>query len=185
LADILSLDAQRRLPEPFQSGIRRHREIDSFTDHHPVFRQSIARLDARYRRYGGVIVDIFYDHLLTVQWGTYVHPPLSEFVNAFHRDVESCRDAIPTDIYPIFARMRSDGWLTSYGDIDGVALTLRRISSRLKRPFDLGSAISELDRHYVLLAEDFATFFPEIQDRFARTIEARSESECERVHPSA
>jgi len=166
LADILPITEIRLLPEPFQAGILRHRAIDSFTDKHPIFRQSIARLDSHYRRYGGVIMDIFYDHLLTARWHEHSDMSLDEFVTQFHADVDTCRLEIPTGAYRIFQRMRTGAWLTSYGDVDGVRLTLDRMSQRLRRPFDLGSAADELEQHYVALTQDFAEFFPQIQTRF-------------------
>ena len=167
LADILPITELRQLPEPFQAGIARHRAIDSFTDKHPIFRQSVARLDPRYRRYGAVAMDIFYDHLLTTQWPHYSDKQLHEFVSQFHADVAACRDAIPANAYAILQRMRTGEWLTSYGDIDGVRLTLDRMSMRLKRPFDLGSATDELERHHTVLERDFADFFPQIMMQFA------------------
>ena len=41
-------------PIDVQKGIRLHREIDSFTDFHPIFRQSKHRLHERYGHYSGV-----------------------------------------------------------------------------------------------------------------------------------
>ncbi len=169
LADILPITQIRELPEPFQAGIVRHRAIDSFTDKHPVFRQSVARLDPTFRRYGPVVMDIFYDHLLTVRWAEHSDLLLSEFVAQFYADVEICRHEIPAGAYTILRRMRTGQWLTTYGDIDGVRLTLSRMSQRLRRPFDLGSAAGELERHYAALTQDFADFFPQIQTQFSES----------------
>jgi len=167
LADILPIKEIRALPDSFQGGIARHRAIDSYTDKHPIFRQSIARLDPHFRRYGPVVMDIFYDHLLTTAWQQHVATSLDDFVAQFFTDVDTCRSDIPAPAYHIFRRMRADGWLTSYGDIEGVRLTLNRMSMRLRRPFDLGRAADELALHHVTLTQDFDCFFPEIQNRFA------------------
>ena len=166
LADLLPITEIRRLPPTFQAGIARHRAIDSFTDKHPVFRQSVARLDPQFRRYGFVVMDIFYDHFLSANWPEHYATPLRDFVGQFHMDVEACRDEIPVDAYAILQRMRAANWLTSYGDVEGVRLTLDRMSLRLKRPFDLGNAADELQRRYGELAQDFADFFPQIRMQF-------------------
>jgi acyl carrier protein phosphodiesterase len=166
LADILPITELRALPEAFQAGIRRHRAIDSFTDKHAIFKRSVSRLDARYRRFGAVVMDIFYDHLLTASWNEHVDRQLDEFVAEFHDDVEKCRDDIPTNAYALLQHMRTGEWLTSYGDADGIRLTLNRMSRRLRRPFDLGSAADELPRHYDDLTHDFAEFFPQIRRHF-------------------
>jgi len=166
LADILPLDELRALPAGFQAGIAQHRAIDSFTDRHPLFRQSIARLPPPFRRYGGIIMDVYYDHLLTVHWPEHCSVALPQFVAGFHDDVELCRAELPAGATAILDRMRLGGWLVAYGDLDGVRLTLNRIARRLRRPFDLGAATRELARQHTLLEQDFATFFPEIRSRF-------------------
>jgi acyl carrier protein phosphodiesterase len=166
LADLLQITEIRQLPVAFQAGVARHRAIDSFTDKHPVFRQSVARLDPHFRRYGFVLMDIFYDHFLSVRWSEHYTLPLREFVAQFHKDIEACRAEIPINAYSILQRMHTANWLTSYGDLDGVRLTLNRMSLRLKRPFDLGSATDELQRNYLGLGQDFADFFPQIRTQF-------------------
>ncbi len=167
LADILPITELRALPESFQAGIVRHRAIDSFTDRHPTFKQSIARLDPRFRRYGGVIMDIFYDHFLTTQWRDHSDIDIETFVAQFHTDVELCRLEIPTTGYAVMQRMRTGEWLTSYRDVAGVRLTLKRIGTRLRRPFDLGGAAAELQTHHDALAQDFNEFFPQIRAHFS------------------
>lgn len=167
LADILPVSSLRAMPDPFQAGIARHRAIDSFTDKHPIFRRSVARLDAPFRRYGGVIVDIFYDHLLTAHWSEHSTTQLDRFVAQFHADVDMCRDSIPRDALAVMRRMRSDEWLTSYGDTDGVRLTLSRIARRLRRPFDLGGATKYLEHRREGFDADFGEFFPLIRSHFS------------------
>ena len=54
-----------------QKGILLHRYIDKFTDTHPIVKQSKQRLENDYKRYSGIIVDIFYDHFLSANFKTY------------------------------------------------------------------------------------------------------------------
>ena len=68
LPDLVPARDLANLPEAFQRGIKCHHRIDAFTDAHPKFRQSVARLSPRFRRFGGIIVDVFYDHFLAVNW---------------------------------------------------------------------------------------------------------------------
>ena len=41
-------------PEHIQSGIRIHREIDSFTDTHPLFKKGTKRLHSNYGKFAGM-----------------------------------------------------------------------------------------------------------------------------------
>jgi acyl carrier protein phosphodiesterase len=61
----------RQLPdftEGVQRGIWLHREIDAFTDAHPVVKQSTKRLHPFHHKYSPVIVDVYYDFLLAKNW---------------------------------------------------------------------------------------------------------------------
>src|ERR1700739_88451 len=65
-------------------GIQMHREIDFFSDTHPVYRQSVHRLAPTYGKFSGVITDMFYDHFLAKYWNNYSNIPLKDFVeNAY------------------------------------------------------------------------------------------------------
>ena len=59
------------LPEDLARGVALHRAIDTFAETHPAFCASRARMSAGRRRYAGVLVDIFYDHLLARDWAQY------------------------------------------------------------------------------------------------------------------
>ena len=64
IADGIRGNKYKTYPAEVQIGIQLHREIDTFTDAHPIFRKSTKRLHKGYSHYSGVIVDIFYDHFL-------------------------------------------------------------------------------------------------------------------------
>src|SRR5262245_56990062 len=64
----------------FQRGIKRHHLIDAYTDSHAIFRQSVRRLHPPYRRFGGILIDIFYDHFLAHDWAMFSNRTLPDFV---------------------------------------------------------------------------------------------------------
>ena len=51
-------------PFRIQCGLLLHREIDSFTDTHPVYLQSKRRFMPVAGHYAGVVCDVVYDHFL-------------------------------------------------------------------------------------------------------------------------
>jgi len=59
LPDFLRNAELQALPREFDRGIRLHRIVDAFTDSHPVVLQSRRRLSPPYRRYAGIVVDMF------------------------------------------------------------------------------------------------------------------------------
>jgi acyl carrier protein phosphodiesterase len=70
------------LPADLARGVALHRAIDSHAETHSAFRASRARISPARRRYGGVVVDIVYDHLLARRWHE-LHPqPLATFCSS-------------------------------------------------------------------------------------------------------
>jgi acyl carrier protein phosphodiesterase len=168
LPDFVGVSALAGLPAAFQAGIRVHRQIDAFTDAHPIFRQSVARLRPPFRRFGGPLVDVFYDHFLARDWERYAGLPLTEFAAEFYGSFEGLREAIPPEAMVALERMRADNWLCSYRELAGVEETFRRMSQRLRRPFDLAPAAAALERDYAAFEADFAAFFPELSAYVSR-----------------
>lgn len=162
LPDLLPARELAALPEVFQCGVKCHRRIDAFTDRHPCFRQSVARLSPRFRRFGGIIVDVFYDHFLAVNWAAYSPVPLRQGVNEFYASFDVYRADLPVDAWPVLERMREQDWLGSYGDLAGVRIALGRIGKRLRRPLDLGECEPELEQDYGGFQQDFTAFYPEL-----------------------
>ena len=162
LPDLAPMSALSGLPTEFLRGIRQHRQIDAFTDSHAIFRRSISRVGPEFRRYGGILVDIFYDHFLTVEWPRLCAVPLEPFTEEVYSSFETHRHEIPAEAYEHLERMKSGNWLCAYGDLDGVALTLNRISQRLRKPVPLENAVSVFRSDYAGFRDDFAAFFPEL-----------------------
>lgn len=163
LPDMLGARELATLPAEFQRGARCHHRIDAFTDAHPRFRQSVARMPAGYRRFGGIIVDVLYDHFLAADWAAHSDVPLRTTVDEFYVSFDVHRTEIPVAVWPVLERMREQDWLGSYGDLAGVRIALGRIGNRLRKPRDLGECVVELERDYEGFRQDFAAFYPELR----------------------
>lgn len=162
IPDLVRVSELAGLSEQFAEGIRLHRLIDSYTDRHPVFRQSVARINGPLRRYGSILVDLFYDHFLACEWSSYSAIPLEDVVGDFHRSIDSFRTVLPESVYERLAQIRDEGYLLSYASEPGIALALLRLSSRLRRPVDLVAGVDHLRAHYELFAADFRDFYPQL-----------------------
>ena len=64
VGDAVKGRAYENYPLGFREGILLHREIDDYTDHHPVVREVVDMLRGGFGRYSGVLTDIYFDHLL-------------------------------------------------------------------------------------------------------------------------
>ena len=162
LPDLACAATLAGLPESFQKGIRCHRKIDRFADEHPRFRSCVSRFPKPYRRYGGILTDIYFDHFLSRDWSQYSPVPLPHFISEVHRDIEICLPEVPSDLTPHLRRMSGENWLSSYHTIPGIAEILRRVSGRLRRPFNLAASLPIFEQHESAFADDFHCFFPEL-----------------------
>ena len=161
---------QSHLPEVMRRAIAQHLAIDAFTDLHPV----VARSKSCFRgpgalggRLSGILVDVFYDHILARDWKRHHPQPLSEFIADVHRDIRMQRHRLPTNMrYPL-DRLMAEDWLGCYASVAGIAHVLtrmsRRFSHRLGRPIAMQEAVPDLLIHNAAITADFEEFFPKLR----------------------
>ena len=156
-----------RKPEEFspliQKGILLHRAIDSYTDAHPVFRQSTKRLHPVYHHYAGVIVDIFYDHFLAKNWEQYHDEPLHDYVSTFYTSLKNNFNLLSEGTKRIVPYMIEHDWLGSYKTIDGIAKILSQMDNRTKNKSGMRQSVNELQEFYAEFEEEFTLFFASLQ----------------------
>ncbi len=162
LPDLATPRILANLPTSFHRGIECHRRIDCFTDTHPVVRSSLVRFHSPYRRFGGILTDIFYDHFLARRWKEYSRIELDDFVEQIYRDFELYRPNLPSEINERLAQIKNARWLNSYSDLAGIEEVLQRLGLRLRRPSDLAGGMAILKRDYNLFETDFEIFFPQL-----------------------
>jgi acyl carrier protein phosphodiesterase len=167
IADGVRGNKYKHLPENIQKGIVLHRAIDSYTDTHPIVKQSILKLRPHHGLYSGVIVAIFYDHFLAKNWADYHEQPLSEYVSGFYELVAAYNQFLPPKVKHMMPYMTSGNWLLSYAKIDGIARVLKGMDGRTKGKSKMALAIVDLEAHYPEFENEFTLFFEEVQD-FAR-----------------
>ena len=93
------------LPDSVRQGIWLHRSIDAFTDRHPLVARSKARVTGERRRYAGIMVDMFYDHLLARHWAQFDDQSLAEFTKRMYRAVLTQQALMPERARTTLVRM--------------------------------------------------------------------------------
>lgn len=152
------------LPAPVAAGVKLHRRIDSFADTHPAFNQSRARVSPQRRRYAGIMIDMFYDHLLARHWEEYSGQLLEDFAAEVYALMLAHAELLPPRLRHILPFMQADDWLTSYGSLEAIGAALDRLAEkRLARPNTLGGSVVELETCYGEFERDFLAFFPDAQ----------------------
>jgi acyl carrier protein phosphodiesterase len=147
-------------PEQVKKGILIHRDIDTFTDMHQITRRNKQRVAARYHKYAGIIIDIFYDHFLASLWDQYSDLPLQDFVSRTYDLLKRNYKVLPEAIKRWFPTFLENNWMMAYRNVDGIELVLERMSANTSLPNHAAYAIEVLREHYSVFEADFQEFFP-------------------------
>ncbi len=150
------------LDEGIIKGVLLHREIDDFTDKHEIVRRSKKLLQAKYRHYSPVIMDVFYDHFLAANWSNYSTVPLLPYTEAFYSLAEKHRDNLPERAANMLKYMSAGNWLYNYQFVDGIDQALTGMSRRTTFVSKMEHAAKDLALHYDLFQADFELFFPDL-----------------------
>ena len=145
-------------------GVRLHREIDFFTDRHPIVKQSKDRLRPKYRHYSAVIVDVFYDHFLAKNWDAYSSEFLPDYTDSCYSVILSYDSVLPEEVKYMMNFMVKQNWLVNYARIEGIHRALTGMSRRSKFDSKMEEASIDLKRDYELYENEFAEFFPSLMN---------------------
>lgn len=162
LGDFAKGAAKEQYSTPIQQGIELHRKVDIYTDTHPIVREAKGSISSERKRYGGILIDVFYDHFLAKHWMKYSSIPLQYFTQKVYTLLLQQQNVLPDTLRQILPTMIQQDWLTSYQQISGVEAAIARIARRLKRGEPLVNGVEELKVHYQEFELGFEIFFPEL-----------------------
>lgn len=131
-----------------------HRRIDAATDAHPDVRAGASLFAPERRRFAGIALDMFHDHVLARDWSRYGDGPLSRFTQRVYAVLNARAGQLPERARYTAQRMAAQDWLGSYVQFAAIAQALNRISQRLSRKGALlADCILDLQQHYTRLAD--------------------------------
>jgi acyl carrier protein phosphodiesterase len=150
-------------PAGIAAGIILHRQIDTFTDTHPVVQQTKDRLRPQYRKYAGVVADMYFDHFLAINFHRYSPLPLADYSQQVYGVVQRYQALLPEKVKYFLPYMMEQDWLLNYATISGIRRSLTGLSRRTAFTSHMDTAATELEHNYALYEKDFQAFFPQLQ----------------------
>lgn len=144
-----------KLPPDLAQGVALHRAIDAFVETHPAFSTSRSRVSPARRRYAGVLVDIFYDHVLARDWDRYHAESLPSYCQLVYSHIQARSTDMPDLASSAMGLMAQENWLQSYAVLNGIADVLNRMSHRARRPNPLAGGEEEFLSSPSGYAQDF------------------------------
>lgn len=170
------------LPAGVRDGIALHRAVDVYTDAHPFVVEARAWFDPPFRRYAGILLDIWLDHLLARDFARWSALPLDTFSGLVGGLLEREHARLPRGMQRFAQYMRANGLLAAYADPDVIARVLAGVGSRLKRANPLADGLIELVRLEPKLDDLFEAFYPQLTAH-ARQFLERSQARSSRDAP--
>ena len=162
IADAVKGKAIENYSTTIQQGIRLHREIDHFTDNHITFKKSKIRLQNRYHKFSGVLVDMYYDHFLALSWQEYSDEKLEVFVNNAYKILKKNFFLLPSKYKKILPFMISNNWLVNYSNFNRLQNNFENMAKRTSFESGMEKAVTDLKKDYSQYKQEFKEFFPEV-----------------------
>lgn len=149
-------------PAAIAKGIQLHRSVDSYTDQHPELAVARNLFEAPFRRYAGIMLDVYWDHLLSRHWDQYCQQPLSVFAAQALALLTQYYAELPAGLQRFTHYAQTHDVLARYGETDVLAKVFSGISQRIRHDNPLAEALPELIIREEQLKLVFNSFFPQL-----------------------
>jgi acyl carrier protein phosphodiesterase len=150
------------LPAEVQQGIALHRAIDSYTDQHEDVRAARALFEPPYRRYAGILIDIWFDHLLAREFARWSGVPLPRFSDDLQQLLVDSDILLPVSLRRFRDYMHARSLPAAYANREMISEVLSGVSFRLRRENPLAQGLVEISRLEHELGQAYARFFPQL-----------------------
>jgi len=162
IGDFVKGAVRKRYSNEVTQGIIFHRKIDAFTDSHRMIVESRHLFSGKQRRYAGIVLDICCDHFLSRHWSIYSDTQLADFISWVYVVLQKHALILPQRFQSVLPRMLQQNWLACYRSLQGVEMTLERISRRIAHDIHLNEAMRDIQNNYKNLERNFLVFFPDL-----------------------
>ncbi len=161
-ADFLRGAVDPALPRSVRIGIALHRSVDRYTDAHPQVVAARALFEPPMRRYAGIVLDVWFDHLLARDWAQYAGGSLHAFSQRVQGLIDRRAEELPPRMQGFARYLRAHDLPEAYRDVTMIATALEGLSQRLSRANPLATALPIVQARAAALDRSFAVFFPDL-----------------------
>ncbi len=147
-----------------RAGLDNHRAVDRFTDSHPLVVEMKQQFSQRRRRFAGIALDIYFDHLLIRHWQALESADLSQTIATIYHHMQTGRHHMPSPAMQKTTRhMVEHDWFASYFHVDGIAHAIDRVAARIRFPNAFDNAIEDLLANHQQIEAGFLAFYPQLK----------------------
>lgn len=142
-------------PEIVQKGVKLHRQIDSYIDNHEKVLRLKKNLSGDLPKVSGIAIDLYFDHLLAINWNNYRAESLEKFTAEFYNYEFNSNHFTDQNFQYLVGKIKKDNWLYQYQYTHGLEFACKGLSKRISFKNELWKA-----------PEIFNVYRPEIEDTF-------------------
>lgn len=162
LGDFVNGPVPTNLAPHVELGLRLHRAVDVYTDSHAHVVALRARFEPPFRRYAGILLDIWFDHLLAQDFARWCPVPLHDYSNRLRALLHSREAELPADMRRFLGYMDHNDLPARYAQLGAIERAIGGVGMRLSRANPLGQAVPVLQAQSAELQRGFEAFFPEL-----------------------
>lgn len=163
LGDSLRGAEVQNLPEEIRNGVKLHYFIDQFTDSHPLFHEARRCFEKEFPYYNGVLVDIYFDHLLAENFLAHTNEDLENF-NAFALHVlNNNKQWFNYKAGMFYQYVIKYNIFVKYAEQKGIVQVLNGLTHRIKNREPLATSYPLFLDNKKMLDENFTQFWSEIK----------------------
>ncbi|HWY12869.1 MAG TPA: acyl carrier protein phosphodiesterase [Bacteroidia bacterium] len=162
IADHIKLADAEKLPPEIKKGVLLHRRIDYFTDTHPLFIKSKRYFYNGFERYSGVLVDIYYDHILAKNFNKFSDIGLEIFTKNIYALLQKNKAYLPESSIGFLNYIIQRNTFFEYSKIEGIELVLKHLSYRINHGVFLNESIPLFLKNEKAMEQEFFEFMDDL-----------------------
>lgn len=163
IADMVKGKQIELYPETIQHGIHIHRQIDAFTDSHPVTQEAMGVFRSSAGKYAGAFLDVAYDYFLARDKKNEPVEGWKAFAATSYKQISEYRKVLPDKFCSMFMYMESENWFYSYRYKWMIKRSFDRLQQRASFLDDNAHVYTSFEEHLKEIRDSYNIFFPELK----------------------
>lgn len=163
LGDFVKGNPSAQLPKELANGVLLHRNIDTFTDSHPLVCALRQKFPKPLRRMSGVIIDIAFDQCLMSLWHEFTDHSRERVLDVFYQQLSEFDGLNTSHFRHVQKSLLSDKWLIHYQALETCLRAFNSIERRLNYKIEFAQlGYQFLLEQQPLITSTFCSFYPDL-----------------------
>ncbi|AYD47934.1 acyl carrier protein phosphodiesterase [Arachidicoccus soli] len=172
IGDFVKGKQKDNYPEGIKRGIMLHREIDTFTDAHPIVSEAKQVFKPLVGLYSGAFVDVAFDYFLANDIHEHSPGDWQLFSKNTYLSLAQNEQWFPEKFAQLFPYMRQYDWLYNYRFIAQIEKSFMSVLKRAKYLDNTINVAPLFEKNIPFLGKCYRGFFPELKEHVLQKLDA-------------